>query len=122
MKKTDLCLVAVILVIAAISLFIGNAIKEDGKNIIVSVNGKVYAKYLLSENGCYELKGYDGGYNTLMIEDGVAYLTDADCPDKLCVKQGKISKIGESIICLPHKIVVEITGEGERLTIDAVTQ
>ena len=38
-------------------------------------------------------------------------MTEADCPDKICVNTGKISKIGETIVCLPHRVVVEIQGE-----------
>lgn len=113
MKKADMVLVAVILGIAAICLFMGKTIKENGNSVTVSVDGRKTAEYSLSESGTYELSGYAGGYNTLVIEDGVAYLTEADCPDKLCVKQGKVSKAGETIVCLPHRIVIEVVGEGE---------
>ena len=121
MKKADMVLVAVILTIAAISLFMGKAIKDDGNSVTVSVDGVKTAEYSLKESGTYELSGYDGGYNTLVIEDGVAYLTEADCPDKLCVKQGKVSKVGETIVCLPHRIVIEVVGEGEG-EVDAVSK
>jgi hypothetical protein len=114
-------LVAVILAIAAISLFMGKALKKEGNSVVVSLDGAKVAEYSLGESGTYELSGYDGGYNTLVIEEGVAYLTDADCPDKLCVKQGKISKVGETIVCLPHRIVIEVVGEGEA-EIDAVSK
>ncbi len=121
MKKADIQLVAVILGIAAISLFMGKAINKDGNSVLVSVDGKSVAEYSLEEDGTYDLSGYDGGYNTLIIEDGVAYLTEADCPDKLCVKQGKIKKVGETIVCLPHKVVIEVIGEGEA-EIDAISK
>ncbi len=48
------------------------------------------------------------------IHDGKADVTEADCPDKLCVHQKAISKTHETIVCLPNKVVVEVTGEGER--------
>jgi hypothetical protein len=47
-------------------------------------------------------------------------MTAADCPDKLCVKQRSIAKEGETIVCLPHRVVVKISG-GERPVIDGVT-
>ena len=121
MKKADMVLVAVILTIAAISLFMGKAIKDDGNSVVVSVDSTRVAEYSLKDEGTYELIGYDGGYNTLIIENGVAYLLEADCPDKLCVKQGKISKVGETIVCLPHRIVIEVVGEGKE-EIDAVSK
>ena len=59
-------------------------------------------------------------YNLLMISDGTAFVSDADCPDKLCVKQRAISRNGESIICLPHKLVIRIVAK-EESRLDAVT-
>lgn len=121
MKKADMVLVAVILGIAAISLFMGKVIKKEGNSVTVSVDGVPVAEYSLSEDATYEISGFEGGYNTLVIEDGVAYLNEADCPDKLCVKQGKIKKVGETIVCLPHKVVIEVVGEG-KAEVDAVSQ
>lgn len=60
------------------------------------------------------------GYNLLMISGGKAFLSDADCPDRLCVKQKAISRNGESIICLPHKLVIRIVAK-EESGLDAVT-
>ena len=79
--------------------------KEAGAYVVVRVDGREVAKYSLSENGEYEL---NGGTNILRIEDGKAYLTDADCPDHLCVNQGKISKSGETITCLPNRLTVTV--------------
>ena len=47
-------------------------------------------------------------------------MTSADCPDHLCVKQKAISKEGESIICLPNKVIVEVDS-AVNSEIDAVT-
>ena len=58
--------------------------------------------------------------NVLMIKDGRAQMKSADCPDQICVRQKAISKEGESIICLPNKVVVSIVG-GEEKELDAVT-
>ncbi len=122
MKKADIVLVAVVILAAAISLFLGHFLKHEGTYATVSVDGSVVVEYTLDEDGTYEISGANGGRNLLVIEDGKAYLSEADCPDLLCVKQGTISKVGESIICLPHKVVIEITGEGKHTEIDAVTQ
>ena len=48
-----------------------------------------------------------------MRKDGTADITEADCPDKLCVHQRAISKTKETIVCLPNKVVVEVTGSEE---------
>ncbi|MBR2190861.1 MAG: NusG domain II-containing protein [Eubacterium sp.] len=59
------------------------------------------------------------GYNLLIIKNERARILDADCPNKICVDKGYISKNGESIICLPHKVVVTIESS-ENKDVDAV--
>ena len=63
----------------------------------------------VSKDDSIEIKNGDGDVtNTLVIKGGVADMTSADCPDHLCVKKKAISKEGESIICLPNKVVVTV--------------
>ena len=59
------------------------------------------------------------GTNKVRIESDGVYMENANCPDKLCVHQGRISKTGQSIICLPNKIIVEIVGK--KPDVDAVS-
>ena len=61
----------------------------------------------------------DLGTNEVHIENEGVYMAKAKCPDKLCVHQGRISKAGQSIICLPNKIIVEIVGK--KSDVDAVS-
>lgn len=61
------------------------------------------------------------GYNTLVIETGAVHMTAASCPDQVCVHTGPISKPGQTIVCLPNRVVVEITGETEG-QIDDISQ
>ena len=51
------------------------------------------------------------GINILEIKNGMAYVTEADCPDQVCIRMGKISKTGENIVCLPHKLVIQVEGD-----------
>ena len=46
--------------------------------------------------------------NMIVINHGSVHMKDATCPDKLCIKQGTISKNGEQIICLPNQVVIAI--------------
>ena len=110
--KTDIILIAALLVAGAIVALILLLGGKNGSNVSVLVDGEVVKEFPLSENTTYEIEGIDGGRNYLVIEDGQAWLEDADCPDKLCVGMGKISKDGQSIVCLPHKVVVEVSGDG----------
>lgn len=112
MKKKDLFLVAGLLLVGGIILILAFIGGQGGKSVLVRINGEKKAVYPLNENRRVELHG-DGGKNILVIEDGSARIEDADCPDKLCVRQGSINLRGQSVICLPHKIVIEITDDSE---------
>jgi hypothetical protein len=107
MKKRDFILVGAILLVIVIAFAVTALIKEDGAYVVVRVDGKEVAKYSLTEDGEYEL---NGGTNVLKIEGGKAYLISADCPDHLCVKQGKVDKSGETITCLPNRLTVTVYG------------
>lgn len=110
MKKRDIILIASVLLVALALLLVVELTKEEGARVVIKVDGREIAEYTLSENGTYEL---NDGSNTLVIEDGKAYLIDANCPDKLCVHQGKISRTGEVITCLPNKLTVTVYGAEE---------
>lgn len=87
----------------------------------VQVNGIVQGRYSLHSNQSIEIKGIRGS-NLLVIEDGAAYMESATCPDKICVHHTKISHSGESIVCLPNKVVVTVTGNPDSGSVDAVSQ
>lgn len=107
MNKRDIALIIIILIIAVLSYCIMNiSIDKDGDMVLVTVDGKSYGTYKLHEDREFEIQN-EYGYNIISIHDGEVCIKDADCPDKYCVKQGKISKNNESIICLPHKLVIE---------------
>ena len=110
MKKRDIILIASILVVALAAFLFIELGKEAGARVVVAVEGHEIATYSLSENGEYSL---NGGTNILHIEGGKAWLTEANCPDKLCVHQGKISMTGETITCLPNKLTVTVFGTEE---------
>lgn len=112
MKKKDFILIGAILAVIAIAIAVLGLTKKDGDYVIVRVDGNEVAKYSLSQDGEYSL---NGGTNILRIEGGKAYLVSADCPDHLCVKQGKVDQSGETITCLPNRLTVTVysTEEGE---------
>ena len=120
MKLRDIILIAAILVVALAAFLFVELGKEEGARVIVAVEGNEIATYSLFDNGEYAL---NGGTNILHIEDGVAWLVDADCPDKLCVHQGKIDKTGEVITCLPNKLTVTVKGadSGDEMVPDLIS-
>ena len=111
--RNDLILIAsvlIITVVGALLLFFGG---EAGNYAVVSYDGNEIARYPLDTDREETILTGDGGgwRNVLVIKDGKASVTEADCPDGLCVSHRSISKIGETIVCLPHKLVISIVGE-----------
>ena len=101
LKKQDLILIAVILG-AAILLFLGTKLMHNtpAKIVEISVDGKIVETLDLAND--QELT------NHLIIKDGEVWVSEATCPDKICVHQGKIHLDGEIIVCLPNKMTAQI--------------
>ncbi len=114
-KRNDLIFAAAVVIVAVLILFGYNwGVKKEGIYVRVMVDGKVYGEYPLNEERRVQIE-YEGQdwENELVIDGKKASVVSADCPDGLCIRQKAISKTGESIICLPHKLVITITGGGE---------
>lgn len=107
--KNDLYVIGVMVLIGIIGL-IAYRFFDAGEYAVVYVSGEKKAVYPLCEDISVEIEGYRGS-NLLIIEDKKAYLKEATCPDKLCVGMGAISKSGQTIICLPNRVSIEITGK-----------
>ena len=120
--SNDIILAAVILVIAAAGLLFVKLTKVEGNNVIVKINGAEAASYSLEDDVRYEIKTgkNNENINVLVIKNGKAYITEADCPDGICKEYRPISYVGETIVCLPHKVVIEITGDSTEMSLDAV--
>ena len=121
MKKKDFIIIAVVLLVAGILAIVFHFAGGDpGGSVKVKVDGKVVGTYALIEE---QRVPFDTkyGHNTLVIEGGKAHIEDADCPDHYCEQQGEISKTGETLVCLPHKLVVE-TVSGEEADVDVVAK
>lgn len=108
--KKDIIVIGLILIFALLSFVILKLTRERGAFAEVSVNGENVASYSLNEDVRETIWTPDGAYNTLCIKDGKVYICEADCRDGLCMQQGKKSDIGETIVCLPHKLVITVTG------------
>lgn len=122
MKKNDIKLLTGILLLA-ILVFAGYHLLhlQTGKTVQVTVDGKLFKTLPLDQNTTYIIET-KSGKNVLEIKNGSANITDADCPDKLCVHQEKISRQGQTLVCLPHKVVVSISSDSEEETLDGVAK
>ena len=92
---------------------------RSGGEVQVRVTGEIVGTYQLNKDQTITIEGV-GGSNLLVIENGTAAITEADCPDALCVNKGKISRAGQSIVCLPHQVVVEVVEESGEDGVDLI--
>ncbi|MCI8771188.1 MAG: NusG domain II-containing protein [Lachnospiraceae bacterium] len=121
MKRNDILLIVGIVLAALLAAGIyWLFIYKEGTTVQVSINGKVTASFPLDTDTTYTIKTADGGINVLEIKNGAARIAEANCPDELCVHQKKISHQGENLICLPHKVMVDITNSEKKATLDGV--
>lgn len=124
MKKTrmDIFLLAGLLVLGLLLAgFVYLPHEENGSIVEVRVKGKVTATYPLSSNIEKTITTEDGDSNTFCIKDHKVTMTAASCPDQICVRTKGISKTGESIVCLPHQIVLAITSAQTSPELDGIS-
>ena len=106
-SHADILLIVGILILAMAGLFAWKKLETPGAYVDIMIDGKSVKTLRLDQDASYEVK-QQAGVNTVVVQDGSVTVQDADCPDKICVKHRAINRTGETIICLPHKLVVEI--------------
>lgn len=115
-KKMDIVIIVLLLIISFTPhlIFFKTSQKGSKNNYaIIQVDGKIHKKIDLSKVKKSEKVNLNlpNGKNTLLIKNNSIQMKSANCNDALCVKQGNISKVGQTIICLPHKLIIEIKGD-----------
>lgn len=122
MKKADFIVIGVVAVLAAVMLsFLYGVNTDSGDYVQIQIDGECVETLPLDEDASREIPTDNEGLNILIIENGSAVMTEANCPDGICTNHKAISRVGESIICLPHKVVITIVNEkAEHNEVDAV--
>ena len=134
-KKADVILLAVLVAAGLIASLAVARSGHDGGSITVKVGGKTAGSSALDEDRTLlitsdgtvrEAQDQESGslsdYNIIQIKNGSVNMTEADCHNQVCVNHKPISRTGQSIICLPHKVVVEITSGKEDGDYDTISQ
>ena len=115
-KATKLIAAALVLAVAASGAWIAFGGGAQTGRVVVEVDGEVYCEYDMDEvDGIIPISTPNGGENRLYVQEDLVYMDSANCPDKLCVKQGVIRDGTVPIVCLPNKVVVRIEGRDSGL-------
>ena len=107
--KNDILLILALLLLAGAAWAVLRLTRRSGGAAVVTVDGVAVATLPLGEDGRFPIDT-GTGCNTVEVSGGRVRVADADCPDRLCVRSGWAQYTGESIVCLPHKLVVTVRG------------
>ncbi|MBD5134307.1 MAG: NusG domain II-containing protein [Clostridiales bacterium] len=119
-RRNDILLIAALLVLGgALALFL-YVTRQGGGYVSVQIGGETVMELPLGEDTRIVL-GQGAHTNTLVIENGTVRVIEASCPDQICVNHGAVQYAGESIVCLPHRLVVTVEG-GQVNDVDATAK
>lgn len=109
-NRNDIILIISLLLICSVALIYLFVFRKGGDTVRVTVDGEIYGIYSLSvdmsENIITEKDAEC--FNRLIISEGKAYIEEASCPDGICVAHRPVFRDGESIVCLPNRVVVTV--------------
>lgn len=111
-SKKDILPAAILLLLAAF-LFFYFSLQPEGAVAVVEKNGEEILRRQLSQLTQPETVSVEGEeglqLSVCFYPDGAQILSSA-CPDQVCVKTGKITKSGETAVCLPARITLRLEG------------
>lgn len=110
LTTADIVLIAASACLIVASYVFAGTTMAQGSVVLIQVDGKTVHKTSLTETHSTVVKGAHGSL-TVETREGKVAVTQADCPNHICVKTGWRSRAGEVIVCVPNKTVVRITGE-----------
>lgn len=112
MKKRDLIIIALLLACAGMLYLVSQvSLGGEASTVVVTLDGTEVLRRPLAMEDTYEIAQEDGSVNIIAVENGAVYMKEANCRDGLCIRQGKMKNGAKTIVCLPHKIVVQLTGD-----------
>ena len=120
-KKQNVIFIIILLIASFTMLFfiIMGKQTQKGDKVLIYVNGTMVQEGSLEVEAEIVIHGNPGD-NVLVIRDRKAYMKEASCENHVCIQQGEVSRNGETIICMPNQIIVEVSAEKQE--IDAVVR
>lgn len=111
--KNDILFISILLAVLIVAGLGFYFLRPEGNMVEVKVDGKIIGTYSLNEKAEIEIRTgqNDEQLNLLIIEDGKAYVKTANCKDGICADHSPIHRVGQSIVCLPHKVTVTVTSD-----------
>lgn len=120
--RTWIILIAVAAVVLAVLSLRLLTNRREGTAVEVVQDGVVLQEIDLSavaREYSFDVQWPGGGSNTVRVQPGRICVSEADCPDKICIAQGWLSDEATPIVCLPHRLIIQVKGAGQ---LDAVVR
>lgn len=108
LRRNDVIFIVALLLVVTVAGACLYLFRGEGDTVTVSVDGKVVATYPLDVNRVEDIQTGTDGLNRLVIRDGKAWVETASCPDGICAAHKPIHREGESIVCLPNRVVIAV--------------
>ena len=124
LTRTDYRFIATALVLGLVGLLLFQNPWQNNSDLraVILIDGEVYDVISLAANTDTIEIHTDRGRNTLSVfADGVAMI-DADCPNLDCVHTGKITRVNQTIVCLPHRLLIRLESKNQTEDVDAVAK
>lgn len=121
-RKGDLLILVVLLIIGGY-FFLNKYLGEEkiGNLAILEIDGETIESFNLNSDSPNYLANTDYGYNIIEFEAGKVRVVEADCPDQICVHFGWIEYVGQTIVCLPHRLIIRIANDSIDDGLDGVS-
>lgn len=115
MKRMDIVIIVVLLIVSFIPYIMLKNYQSNYKGInyaVISIDGQEKKRVELTKDLDEEFTFKSSyGINRVVIHDMKIGIVDADCKDEICINEGFIGEVGERIVCLPNRLIIEIVGE-----------
>lgn len=119
-KKADIVLFFVLLAVGLTISWASLNSGQTGEKVRISVGGETYGVYDLAQDRTIQVR-QNGHTNNIIIEGGHVSMASSDCANQVCVNTGAIYLAGDSIVCLPNRVMVEILSESKGGGVDVIS-
>ena len=123
MKKNKfwIGIIGAIVLMSVAAMIVLHVMQKSGDEALVYQDGKLIYTLPLNQDRTITIYAPNGGYNVVEVKDGTVRVSEASCPDQICVKHGPTTKTADPIVCLPNKLVVQIVSSRDS-DLDGVTR
>ena len=119
--KFWMVLIGALLVVAVAGMLVIQSVREEGAQVVITWNGEVEGTYPLDQDETLVFEGENGGRNVVVIENGMVFVSEANCPDQICVKHKPLNQTADPIACLPNSLVVNVVTAETENQLDGVS-